>query len=174
MAVPFSLKDAVVTITDDSGGAHALTVSLEDGDLSISFPNTTAHQMDRGDPGALYDGPFEPITWSMSAVATEFTGGATLLEAVQGQATSWTYGPVVTGSGDYNGFTSDLQDAPATEPVFQMKVVYTNAGTGTVETLYLLDNTASVQFAEGMPNKFTLNGTSYMKVSSFHANATAV
>ena len=112
--IPKSLKDAEVVLSDYQGGTESLTLTLEDGDLSYTLPDTAEHILDRGAPGNLIDGNFQPITFSMTVQAKDMSG------------------------------TAEVQDCRA-----------------------------SVTFQEGMPNKFSISGVSYMTADAFMSNINA-
>ena len=170
MAGPVTLKDVDSIILTDTDGTNELTLTLEDGDLSYTLPDLHQHVADRGAPGTIIDAPFEPIPFSMTVQVKEFTGSAGVQDVITCTASGWTFTEVTTGSGDYNGKSSDLSDVDSNVGVFQMRAQITNPFDSVQTTLYFLDCRASIQFQEGMPNKFTITGVSYTTVSSFMSN----
>ena len=167
MAGLSSLKNATIVLTDTNGG-NALTLVAEDGDLSFTLPNPHEHVLDRGAPGSIIDGVFDPITFSMTAQVREYSGSTGILDVITGVAAGWAFTKVTTASGAYNGKTASLS-ATAVK-VFQMKVTIVEPFGPSTENLYFFDCIADISFAEGMPNKWTVNGTSYLTTAAFMAN----
>jgi hypothetical protein len=167
MAGLSSLKNATIVLTD-TNGANTLTLVAEDGNFSFTLPNPHEHVLDRGAPGSIIDGVFEPITWTMDVQVREYSGSTGILDVVTGVASGWTFTKVTTSSGSYNAKTASLS-ATAVD-VFQMKVTVVEPFGPSTENMYFFDNIATISFAEGMPNKWTLSGTSYMTTAAFMAN----
>lgn len=170
--IPRTLKNATVLISDTNGTGN-VTLTAEDGDITITFPRRHEHVPDRGDIGTLVDSSVEPITYSMTVQMREWTTSLTsIAEAVLGQKSGWVYTKVTVGSGTYNGKTATLSDAAATVKLFQCRITFTNpASGGTDEIIYLLDSVpTSLRFSEGMPNKFTLEAESFQTTANFFTN----
>lgn len=175
-AIPRSLKDAVITLADVDGGAgDTLELTCEDGDFSYTLPDTHEHVSDRGAPGNLIDGTFEPISFSMTVQMKEATGSAGIQDVVTCTASGWDFSALGTVSG--GGLDSAITVTAGTDTisasgvnVFQMKVVLTDPGDASTETLYFINCRGSVTFQEGMPNKFSITGVSYMTPSAFMSN----
>lgn len=157
MAVARSLKNATVTLTD-TDGTNEFVLTLEDGDFSCSVPNPAEHVPDRGGPGTAIDGLHEDVTWSMTAQLQSMTANPSIFTVVDGSATSWNYSKVTTGSGDYNGKSSGLQDAATSLNLVQMRIAIADPGGGSTETLYLLNCIITLSITEGMPTKVAMSG----------------
>lgn len=169
---PRSLKDAQV-ILSDTDGANELELTLENGDLTYTLPDTHEHVPDRGAPGSLIDGTFEPVSFSMTVQVKELTGSAGVQDVVTRTASTWDFSLMDTSAGDYSALTlASGEDtiASASIDVFQMRVKLTDPGDGATETMYFPNCTGSVQFQEGMPSNFTINGVSYVTASAFMSN----
>jgi hypothetical protein len=168
---PRSLKDAQVILTD-SDGTNELELTLENGDLSYTLPDTHEHVPDRGAPGSLIDGQFEAVSFSMTVQVKELTGSAGVQDVVTCTASGWDFSTMDTSSGDYTALTLGTGDtiASASVNVFQMRVTLTDPGDDSSETVYFPNCTGSVQFNEGMPSNFTINGVSYVTASAFMSN----
>lgn len=171
MAAPISLLHGVIIVSDKDGVGAKLTLDLEDGDLSYTLPKPHLHAMDRGAPGVIIENEFEPITFSMTVKVQKFTGSPELPDIIMRTASGGDFDKVDIVSGDYSALTaSDLQDVDSNVGVFQMKVSYTNPNTAATENLYFIDCTGTIDFSEGVPNKFTVNGMSYQTVDTFMTN----
>lgn len=176
-SIPKSLKDAEILLADADGGAgDTLTLSLEDGDFSFTLPDTHQHVSDRGAPGNLIDGPFEPITFSMTLQIKGITGTDEPADVFTCTASGWDFSVMDTSSGDFSALTltagTDTIAASAVN-VFQMKVTITDPGDASTEVLYFANCTASVSVQEGMPNKMSVSGTCYMTARAFMSNINA-
>lgn len=169
--VPKSMKDAVIVLSDYQGGTEKITVTCEDGDFSYTLPDTAEHVPDRGAPGSLIDGAFEPITWSMTVQMKEMTGSVGIQDVVTCTAGgAWNFSLMDDSTGDYSALTLTAGTdtlASASAPVFQMVVTITDPADSGTETLYFANCTAQVSFQEGMPNRFTISGRSFMTASAF-------
>lgn len=170
MAGPITLKNVDSIILTDEDGAAELTLTLEDGDFTYTLPDLHEHVADRGAPGTLIDGVFAGIPFSMTVQVKELTGSAGIQDVISCTASGWDFGLANVSSGDYAALTNadGLQDTAV--GVFQMRVQTTNPFDAVQTTLYFLDCRASIQFAEGMPSKFTISGMSYQTVSTFMGN----
>lgn len=169
-----SLKDASIVLSDYQGGTEKITLTLEDGDLSFTLPDTHEHVADRGQPGSIIDGAFQPIDWSMTLQLKAITGSVEPIDVFTCTASGWTFSLMdTTGAGDYTGLTltggADTL-ASAGVDVFQMVVTLTDPGDASTEILYFANCTASVSVTEGMPSKISVSGKCYMTPGAFMSN----
>jgi len=168
--IPKSMKDAQITLCD-TDRSNTLVLTLEDGDFTYTIPDTHQHVADRGAPGSIIDGAFEPITFSFTVQVKEITGSVSLQDIVTGQASGWDFSVM-----DDTGYTSVSltagTDTIATSAydVFQMEVQYTDPGDDATETVTFANCTGQVQFTEGMPNKIAVSGSCYMTASALQSN----
>lgn len=77
--VPKTRRDGVITLSD-LAAAHTLEVAYEEGNLSISTPQTYASQVfrDRGDTVAVREGDDQQITGTFSFHMRQFTDAVEL------------------------------------------------------------------------------------------------
>jgi hypothetical protein len=173
--LPRSYKDITSVIFSDADGANEVSLTLENGDINITWPDTHEHVADRGGYGNIIDGNVQPMTVTMSVQVKEFTGSAGVLDAVTCTASGWDFDVMDTSSGDYSGLTlasgtDTLAAVDTSVGVFQMRAVVTDPGDGSTQTLYFANCRCSPSFTEGMPSNFTLNITSYMSAPAFMSN----
>lgn len=169
--IPRSYKVGAVTLTDTVGTTYEITLQLDDGNVTVGLNPNVVHVADRGKLGVLIPGDDQPVSFTFSAVAKEWTAsGAALPEYVMCTASGASFTIATLNSGDYNGKSCDLIAVSAQCKVFQMRLAIADPAGGTSETLYLLNCEASLDFAEGMPNKFTISGRSWQTHANFMAN----
>ncbi len=156
MAVPYSLKNATLTFTDNDG-VNTYVAILEDGDLSVNIPNPAEHVLDRGGPGTVIDGMHEDVTWSMTVQATSFTADPSITEVVGGLATGWTF--TQASGGDYAATSQAIQDVATAVKLFQLQIALASPTGGSTETLFLLDNNCALTLQEGAPDKWSMSST---------------
>jgi len=167
-------KDITSVIVTDSDGTNEVELTAEQGNITIDLPETSGHATDRGGPGHLHPTEFVPITWSMTLNIQAWTGSSSPLEAFARTASGWDYGLCDTGSGDYSGLTltagTDTISNRGNVNLFQMRILITDPGDASTETLYLVNCTASSNFGEGFPSTLSVSGTSYMTTEAFLDN----
>lgn len=173
MAVPRSLKNATVTIYDDTTTTrNSIELDAEDGDLRLNFPNPAQHVLDRGAPGNVIDGEHVDPTGSMTIQFTTATGGEDPIEVFGGTATSWAYHINDLTTSPFGSKTTGLQALASAVKVWQAKIALASPSGGSTENLYLVNcHTDSLEFTEGMPNKLVVNFTMYgYRLSDFMGN----
>lgn len=147
--------DGTITIKDGTGTPISLSVRFEDGNLQLGglgrkLREATPHYA-RGRLVALRYGNAKPVSFSFSAMMSEFTSATatSLMDAVM-----WA-----------GAFASGVGTRGANEEVKTHDVVYasegTNFGDSADHTFTMEDCYLEIDFAEGDPNKFTVNGICY-------------
>ena len=96
----------------------------------------------------------------------EMTGSVGLQDVVTCTASGWDFS-VNNATGYSLTLNSGDTIAAASVGVFQMEFDLVDPGDASTEQLTFVNCRGSVQFAEGMPSKFTITGVCYMTVDRF-------
>ena len=160
ISVPIISRDGTIAISDATGSPITLTVQYEDGDLSVDgFQEanmSVVPLMDRGVIYALRKDKEEPISFSFTAHATDFT-----------DATEKT---VIDAFCKTGAFAAGVSQLGASADVWAVKLTFTaeqtNYGAGSDGTIVLTYCVAKVKFDEGVPGKFAVSGTAYLIASA--------
>lgn len=155
-AVVKNFRDGTILIQDGTTPTPiSVTVKYEAGDFSISGLNESNTEvttyLDRGDLGSVRKTSRTFPTFSFSAHMTDLS-----------DATNETLWDAVNKTGAFMVATSTLGGA---SDVYCLKVTLTvegtNFGDSADHTLVLTNCHLTIDFSEGDPNSFTLNGTVY-------------
>ena len=155
-AVVKNFRDGTILIEDGTTPTPiSVTVQYEAGDFSISGLSESNTEvttyLDRGDLGSVRKTSRTFPTFSFSAHMTDLS-----------DATNKTLWDAVNKTGAFASATSTLGTS---SDVYSLKVTLTvegtNFGDSADHTLVLTNCHLTIDFAEGDPNSFTLNGTVY-------------
>lgn len=155
-ATPFVPKDGKITIADNTGTPKTLIIPYEDGDLQISGLEASqqTHQefRARGKVYSVRTVEDRPIEFTFTCHATQFLSDGTTATPFD----------VAMKLGVWSSATTM---SPNTGDAFLVKVTWTGERSDFGATA---DNTVvykycrlEVDFAEGIPGKFTIKGTAY-------------
>lgn len=153
-----NFRNGTISLADSSGTPLTLTVEYEQGNFSISGLSKGLKEivtyLDRGELGSVrYTNRTFP-TFSFTAHMTEFS-----------DATNKTlYDFIMRTSGSY--YATAVSTLGSSADVYTLNVTLTVEGSdfggGETDHVLALTNCAlSIDFAEGDPNSFTINGTVY-------------
>ena len=155
-----NFRDGTILIEDGTGTPLAVTVQYEAGDFSISGLNQSNTEattyLDRGELGSVRKTSRTFPTFSFSAHMTDLSDNTDKLlwDAVN-----------KTGA-----FASAVSTGGTASDVYMLKVTFTVEGTNfgdSADHVMILNNChLSIDFAEGDPNSFTLNGTVYGAITA--------
>lgn len=155
-----NFRDGTILIEDGTGTPLAVTVQYEAGDFSISGLNQSNTEattyLDRGELGSVRKTSRTFPTFSFSAHMTDLSDNTDKLlwDAVN-----------KTGA-----FASAVSTGGTASDVYMLKVTFTVEGSNfgdSADHLLVLNNChLSIDFAEGDPNSFTLNGTVYGAITA--------
>lgn len=160
LSQPLTKRDGTITIKDATGSPITTTVQYEDGDLSIEGikfgDRSSTAFMDRGVQYGLREGDNEPVSFSFSAHAMEFTDATrkTIIDACR-KTNTFSAGVSTWGTNAADPWT--------------VTVVFAAEGTdrgAEDETVTFTHCKLEVSFAEGDPGKLSVKGTSYPKDST--------
>lgn len=159
-AVVKNFRDGVILVEDGTGTPLAVTVQYEAGDFSISGLNQSNTEattyLDRGELGSVRKTSRTFPTFSFSAHMTDLSDNTDKLlwDAVN-----------KTGA-----FAAAVSTGGTASDVYMLKVTFTVEGTNfgdSADHVMILNNChLSIDFAEGDPNSFTLNGTVYGAITA--------
>jgi len=155
-----NFRDGTILIEDGTGTPISVTVQYEAGDFSISGLNESntdvTTYLDRGDLGSVRKTSRTFPTFSFSAHMTDLS-----------DATNKTLWDAVNKTG---AFASAVSTGGTASDVYMLKVTLTVEGTNfgdSADHVLIMNNChLSVDFAEGDPNSFTLNGTVYGAITA--------
>lgn len=155
-----NFRDGTILIEDGTGTPISVTVQYEAGDFSISGLNESNTEvttyLDRGDLGSVRKTSRTFPTFSFSAHMTDLS-----------DATNKTLWDAVNKTG---AFASAVSTGGTASDVYMLKVTLTVEGTNfgdSADHVLIMNNChLSVDFAEGDPNSFTLNGTVYGAITA--------
>lgn len=155
-----NFRDGVITLSDGTTPTPlTLTVQFESGDFSISGLNQgnteATTYLDRGVLGSvrLTNQVFPTLTFSAHATDISDATNRTLWDAVN-KTGSFASAVSTIGSSDVYGLTVKLV------------IEGTNFGDPTDHEITCVGVHLSIDFAEGDPDSFTLNGTIYGAISA--------
>lgn len=156
-----NFRNGTIRIYDATGVPLDVTVEYEQGNFSISGLkrklNETVTYLDRGELGSVRHTNRTFPTFSFTAHMTEFSDATNenLLDIIMRTAGS--------------AFASAVSTLGATADVYTLNVSLTVEGTdlgdASDHVLTLTNCELSIDFAEGDPNTFTINGTVYGTVT---------
>jgi hypothetical protein len=155
-----NFRDGTIVIKDGTGTPIALTVEFEAGDFSISGLSANSNTevttyLDRGSLGSVRLTSQQFPTWSFSAHMTDLS-----------DATSKTLWDAVNKTGTFAAAVSTI----ANSDVYGLDVVISiegsNLGDPTDHVLTLVGNRLTIDFSEGDPNSFTVNGTTFGSITA--------
>jgi hypothetical protein len=156
-----NFRDGTITIKDGTGTPIAMTVEFEAGDFSITGLNQgnteATTYLDRGELGTVRKTSRTFPTFSFSAHMTDLsdTTNKTIYDAVNKTAgTPWASAVSTITNSDVYGL--DLV----------ISIEGSNFGDPTDHVLTLVGCHLSIDFAEGDPNSFTINGTVYGAITA--------
>lgn len=155
-----NFRDGTILIEDGTGTPLAVTVQYEAGDFSITGLNQgnveATTYLDRGELGSVRKTSRTFPTFSFSAHMTDLSDATDklLYDAVN-----------KTGA-----FASAVSTGGTASDVYMLKVTLTIEGTNfgdSTDHVMIMNNChLAIDFAEGDPNSFTLNGTVYGAITA--------
>ena len=155
-----NFRDGTILIEDGTGTPLAVTVQYEAGDFSITGLNQgnteATTYLDRGELGTVRKTSRTFPTFSFSAHMTDLSDATDklLYDAVN-----------KTGA-----FASAVSTGGTASDVYMLKVTLTIEGTNfgdSTDHVMIMNNChLAIDFAEGDPNSFTLNGTVYGAITA--------
>ena len=154
-----TFTDATVNVKDGTGPPIEMTVSLENGDFSLSGlmsgQKETSVYLDRGAFASIRHTNQTFPTISLSAhmaYLTDNTNGSLL--------------DVVRKTGEFSSAVSTLgANAEVMAYLVELVIEGTDHGDSADHTITLDDVVLSVDFSEGDPNSFSLSGTVYGSIT---------
>ena len=161
MALPIvkNYRDGSIVLKDGTGTPIAITVEFEAGDFSITGVNQSNTEvttyLDRGDLGTVRKTSRTFPTFSFSAHMTELS-----------DATSKTLWDAVNKTGTFASAVSTITNSDVYGLTVLIVIEGTTLGEATDHTLELVGCHLSIDFAEGDPNSFTINGTVYGAITA--------
>jgi hypothetical protein len=155
-----NFRDGTILIEDGTGTPLAVTVQFEAGDFSISGLNQgnveATTYLDRGELGSVRKTSRTFPTFSFSAHMTDLS-----------DATDKLIWDAVNKTG---AFSAALSTGSIASDVYMLKVTLTIEGTNfgdSADHVIVMNNChLAIDFAEGDPNSFTLNGTVYGAITA--------
>jgi hypothetical protein len=155
-----NFRDGTILIEDGTGTPLAVTVQWEAGDFSITSLNQgnvdATTYLDRGELGSVRKTSRTFPTFSFSAHMTDLSDATDklLYDAVN-----------KTGA-----FSAAVSTGGTASDVYMLKVTLTIEGTNfgdSADHIMIMNNChLSIDFAEGDPNSFTINGTVYGAITA--------
>ena len=155
-----NFRDGIILIEDGTGTPLAVTVQYESGDFSISGLNQSNTEattyLDRGELGSVRKTSRTFPTFSFSAHMTDLSDATDklLYDAVN-----------KTGA-----FSAAVSTGGTASDVYMLKVTLTIEGTNfgdSADHVMIMNNChLSLDFSEGDPNSFQLNGTIYGAITA--------
>lgn len=154
-----NFRDGTIQLADGTGTPISLTVQYEAGDFSISGlteSNTeVTTYLDRGDLGSVRKTNRTFPTFSFTAHMTDLS-----------DATNKTLWDAVNKTGAFASAVSTISGSDVYGLTVTLAVEGTNFSDPTDHTLSMVGCHLSIDFAEGDPNTFTLNGTVYGAITA--------
>ena len=150
-----NFRDGQIILKDGTGTPIAVTIEFESGDFSISGLAANAHTevttyLDRGSLGSVRLTSQSFPTWSFTCHMVEFSDAVT--------KTVW---DAVNKTGTFAAAISTITNSDVYGLDCVINIEGTTLGEATDHTLTLVGNRITLDFAEGDPNSFTINGTMY-------------
>jgi hypothetical protein len=155
-----NFRDGQIVLKDGTGTPIAVTIEFESGDFSISSlsanSNTeTTTYLDRGSLGSVRLTSQSFPTWSFTCHMVEFSDAVT--------KTVW---DAVNKTGTFAAAISTITNSDVYGLDCVINIEGTTLGEATDHTLTLVGNRITLDFAEGDPNSFTINGTCFGSISA--------
>jgi hypothetical protein len=155
-----NFRDGTIVIKDGTGTPIALTVEFEAGDFAISSlsanSNTeTTTYLDRGSLGSVRLTNQTFPTWSFTAHMTDLS-----------DATNKTLWDAVNKTGAFAAAVSTITNSDVYGLDVVISVEGSNLGDPTDHVLTLVGNRLTIDFSEGDPNSFTVNGTTFGSITA--------
>jgi hypothetical protein len=150
-----NFRDGAIILKDGTGTPIAVTIEFESGDFSISGLSANANTevttyLDRGSLGSVRLTSQSFPTWSFTCHMVEFSDAVT--------KTVW---DAVNKTGTFAAAVSTITNSDVYGLDCVINIEGTTLGEATDHTLTLVANRITLDFAEGDPNSFTINGTMY-------------
>jgi hypothetical protein len=155
-----NFRDGQIILKDGTGTPIAVTVEFESGDFSISGLSANANTevttyLDRGSLGSVRLTSQQFPTWSFTCHMVEFSDAVT--------KTVW---DAVNKTGTFAAAVSTITNSDVYGLDCVINIEGTTLGEATDHTLTLVGNRITLDFSEGDPNSFTINGTTYGSISA--------
>lgn len=155
-----NFRDGVLLVEDGTGTPLAVTIQFEAGDFSLSGLNQSNTEattyLDRGELGSVRKTSRTFPTFSFSAHMTDLS-----------DATDKLIWDAVNKTG---AFSAAVSTGGTASDVYMLKVTLTIEGTNfgdSADHVIIMNNChLAIDFAEGDPNTFTLNGTVYGAITA--------
>jgi hypothetical protein len=150
-----NFRDGQIILKDGTGTPIAVTIEFESGDFSISGLSANSNTevttyLDRGSLGSVRLTSQSFPTWSFTCHMVEFSDAVT--------KTVW---DAVNKTGTFAAAVSTITNSDVYGLDCVINIEGTTLGEATDHTLTLVGNRITLDFAEGDPNSFTINGTMY-------------
>jgi hypothetical protein len=155
-----NFKDGSIILKDATGTPIALTVEFEAGDFSISGLSANSNTevttyLDRGSLGTVRLTNQTFPTFSFTAHMTDLS-----------DATNKTLYDAVNQKGAFAGAVSTITNSDVYGLDVVISIEGSNLGDPTDHVLTLVGCRLSIDFSEGDPNSFTVNGTVYGSITA--------
>jgi hypothetical protein len=154
-----NFRDGIILIEDGTGTPLAVTVQFEAGDFSLSGLNQgnieATTYLDRGELGSVRKTSRTFPTFTFSAHMTDLS-----------DATDKLIWDAVNKTGTFAAAVSTITNSDVYGLDCVINIEGTTLGEATDHTLTLVGNRITLDFAEGDPNSFTLNGTCYGSITA--------
>jgi len=150
-----NFRDGQIILKDGTGTSIAVTIEFESGDFSISGLSANSNTevttyLDRGSLGSVRLTSQTFPTWSFTCHMVDFSDAVT--------KTVW---DAVNKTGTFAAAISTITNSDVYGLDCVINIEGTTLGEATDHTLTLVGNRITLDFAEGDPNSFTINGTMY-------------
>jgi hypothetical protein len=150
-----NFRDGQIILKDGTGTPILVIIEFESGDFSISGLSANANTevttyLDRGSLGSVRLTSQSFPTWSFTCHMVEFSDAVT--------KTVW---DAVNKTGTFAAAVSTITNSDVYGLDCVINIEGTTLGEATDHTLTLVGNRITLDFAEGDPNSFTINGTMY-------------
>ena len=155
-----NFRDGQLVLKDGTGTPIAVTIQFESGDFSISGLSANSNTevttyLDRGTLGSVRLTSQSFPTWSFSAHMVEFS------DAVE--KTLW---DSINKSGTFASAVSTITNSDVYRLDCVINIEGTSLGEATDHTWTLVGNRITLDFSEGDPNSFTVNGTCFGSITA--------
>jgi hypothetical protein len=155
-----NFRDGQIILKDGTGTPIAVTIEFESGDFSISGLSANANTevttyLDRGSLGSVRLTSQSFPTWSFTCHMVEFSDAVT--------KTIW---DAVNKTGTFAAAVSTITNSDVYGLDCVINIEGTTLGEATDHTLTLVGNRITLDFSEGDPNSFTINGTCFGSISA--------
>jgi hypothetical protein len=155
-----NFRDGAIILKDGTGTPIAVTIEFESGDFSISGLSANANTevttyLDRGSLGSVRLTSQTFPTWSFTCHMVEFSDAVT--------KTVW---DAINKTGTFAAAVSTITNSDVYGLDCVINIEGTTLGEATDHTLTLVGNRITLDFSEGDPNSFTINGTCFGSISA--------